>query len=163
MNHEEIRAMGGMGHMMKMYFHGGFTEVILFDNWRISSLGGLIWSMVIIFFLAVSYEGLKFIRDLIFKKSISHQLLVIRGDAGLGQHPETRLKESKGLWLKQVMTPMHLVQSILHMVQFVISYWLMLIFMTYNVWLCLAVTIGAGVGYFLFGSQRSLDVSDHCG
>ena len=32
----------GHGHEMKMYFHGGYTEVILFDSWRIDSLGGLI-------------------------------------------------------------------------------------------------------------------------
>ena len=32
----------GGHHGMMMYFHGGFTEVILFDFWRIDSVGGLI-------------------------------------------------------------------------------------------------------------------------
>ena len=31
--------MPAMDHMMKMYFHGGYTEVIRFDFWRISSIG----------------------------------------------------------------------------------------------------------------------------
>ena len=32
--------MPAMDHMMmKMYFHGGYTEVILFDFWRIDSIG----------------------------------------------------------------------------------------------------------------------------
>ena len=31
---------GHEGHMMKMWFHGGFEEVILFDFWRTDSLFG---------------------------------------------------------------------------------------------------------------------------
>ena len=44
MHKEEMGAhsshhMPAMDHMMKMYFHGGYTEVILFDFWRINSIG----------------------------------------------------------------------------------------------------------------------------
>jgi copper transporter 1 len=58
-----------------------------------------------------------------------------------------------------------LIQTVLHIVQFTASYWLMLVFMTYNVWLCLAVVLGAGSGYLLFGSRRptSVEITDHCG
>ena len=44
----------------------------------------------------------------------------------------------------------HCVQTLLHMVQFLVSYFLMLIFMTYNVWLCIAVLIGSGECFFFF-------------
>jgi copper transporter 1 len=59
---------------------------------------------------------------------------------------------------------MHGFQTFLHIVQIVLSYFLMLIFMTYNVWLCLSVVIGAAVGYFLFGWKKSVivDVTEHC-
>ena len=43
---------------MMMYFHGGYNEVILFDFWRISSLGGLIGSMVGCFLLGVLFKFL---------------------------------------------------------------------------------------------------------
>jgi len=58
----------------------------------------------------------------------------------------------------------HVIQTLLHMLQITISYLLMLVFMTYNSWLCLSVVLGAGVGYFLFGLQRiaSIDVNEHC-
>merc|ERR1712110_228384 len=46
-----------------MYFHGGYNEVILFDFWRISSLCGLIGSMVGCFLLGVLYEAFKFLRE----------------------------------------------------------------------------------------------------
>lgn len=62
------------------------------------------------------------------------------------------------------MSLMHLYQSFLHLVQVTLSLMLMLIFMTYNSWLCLAVVFGAMVGYFLFGWKKSVvvDVTEHC-
>lgn len=58
----------------------------------------------------------------------------------------------------------HLVQTLMHLVQVTLSYSLMLIVMTFNVWLVLAVVLGAAVGYFFFGwiRQRSIDVAEHC-
>ena len=50
-------------------------------------------------------------------------------------------------------------------VQIVVSYCLMLIFMTYNVWLCLAVALGAATGYFMFGWKKTVVVDvggEHC-
>ncbi len=45
----------------------------------------------------------------------------------------------------------HLIQTLLHVFQFAISYFIMLAFMTYNYWYCLSILFGIGVGYFLFG------------
>lgn len=64
----------------------------------------------------------------------------------------------------RLMSQGHVIQTLLHMLQITISYLLMLVFMTYNSWLCLSVVLGAGAGYFLFGLQRiaSIDVNEHC-
>ena len=58
----------------------------------------------------------------------------------------------------------HLLLTVLHMVQVIVAYFLMLIFMTYNSWLCSAVIVGAGVGYFIFGWKKTvlIDDSEHC-
>ena len=58
----------------------------------------------------------------------------------------------------------HGIQTFLHMVQVFVSYCLMLVFMTYNVWLCLAIILGAGLGYFFFGWRRAMvvDMNEHC-
>lgn len=58
----------------------------------------------------------------------------------------------------------HLLQTILHIIQVVISYFLMLVFMTYNGYLCIAVALGAGVGYFLFSWKKAVvvDITEHC-
>jgi len=42
--------------------------------------------------------------------------------------------------------------------QFALGYMLMLIAMTFNVWLFLSILVGAAVGYFLFNSRQSLYV-----
>lgn len=59
---------------------------------------------------------------------------------------------------------MNLLQTVLHAIQVTVSFLLMLVFMTYNYWLCLAVVAGASTGYFLFGWKKSVivDVTEHC-
>jgi hypothetical protein len=52
----------GEEHSMKMWFHGGFTEVVLFDFWRIDSWTGLFLSCVLVFLMAAAYEALKWFR-----------------------------------------------------------------------------------------------------
>lgn len=56
--------------------------------------------------------------------------------------------------LKQYVNPIHLLQSGLHVVQVGMGYLLMLVAMTYNGWLFLAVCFGAGLGYLIFGRCR---------
>ena len=65
---------------------------------------------------------------------------------------------------------MHLLQSVLHVVQVGYGYILMLIAMSFNGWLFLAVCFGAGIGYFFFGEMRntfgtgvnSRESNEHC-
>ncbi len=55
---------------------------------------------------------------------------------------------------KEYLNVFHILQSILHVVQVGLGYLLMLVAMTYNGWLFLAVIFGAGVGYFIFAVWR---------
>ncbi len=48
----------------------------------------------------------------------------------------------------------HLLQTLLHLLQVTLSYTLMLVFMTFNSWLCAATVGGMALGYFLFGWRR---------
>lgn len=146
--------------MMVMSFHAGYCETVLFDGWKVSSIGSLIGSMVGIFFLAMFYEGLKYYREYLFWKtynSLQYRTVSVPAEKGVGA-------EDNRIVQPTMFSLMHGFQTLLHIVQIVLSYFLMLIFMTYNVWLCLAVVIGAAVGYFLFGWKKSVivDVTEHC-
>ncbi|XP_064086428.1 high affinity copper uptake protein 1-like isoform X1 [Macrobrachium nipponense] len=173
----KMGGMHGMHHMgcsgndsmggMSMSFHFGYDEVILFDWWSISDVGGLIGSMIGIFALATLYEGLKYWREDLMRKAIAKQQYV--GNASKGTCGE----ENKQIqYMEQILMPPrvsmlsfpHAMQTLLHMLQMIVSYFLMLIFMTYNVWLCIAVVLGAGLGYFLFGWRKAtvVDITEHC-
>ena len=65
--HGNMVSAHSMDMGMAMYFHGGYTETILFSFWRIDSIGGLVGSMVGCFLLAIIYEGLKFYREHLFR------------------------------------------------------------------------------------------------
>lgn len=177
-----------------MYFHGGYNEVILFDSWRIHTVGGLVGSMFACFLMGILYEGLKFARDHVLRTSGTFKTQAQQpapttpatgstdGDAPAppaaagdkreettdpGQLEES-LQQVQQESVRTVETSMfsmgHLILTLLHMVQVTLAYFLMLIVMTYNTWLCLAVLAGATVGYFLFGWRKNaiVDVSDHC-
>ena len=55
----------------------------------------------------------------------------------------------------------HLKTTLLYMLHFLIGYFLMLIAMTYNVWLFLAVVLGCGIGYFLIDPCVEYYFSQH--
>ncbi|XP_065169675.1 high affinity copper uptake protein 1-like isoform X2 [Atheta coriaria] len=152
--------MGDMQHTMSMWFHFGYEETVLFDTWKISTIGGLIGSMVGIFFMAALYEGLKYYREFLFWKTynaLQYRAVSLPADKRV-------VAEDNQVVQPTMWSTMHVFQTLLHMIQMVVSYFLMLIFMTYNVWLCIAVVLGAAVGYFLFGWKKSVivDVTEHC-
>jgi len=52
-----------------MFFHAGVSETILFEFWKVSEVGMMILSMIIIFLLAFIYEALKFYREHLYRHS----------------------------------------------------------------------------------------------
>uniref|UniRef100_A0A8D8GN07 Copper transport protein n=1 Tax=Culex pipiens TaxID=7175 RepID=A0A8D8GN07_CULPI len=215
--HGHGAASGGMEgmvhHMMSMAFHGGYNETILFEQWKIDSLAGLLWSMLLIFAMAALYEGLKYYREHLFWRTynaLQYRPVTVTeksprngnvvssnnngngglagsgsasgggggggggsldgiGGGGEGGDDGSRVVHMVGEVIHKQPRPtmlsvMHLFQTFLHIVQVTLSFLLMLIFMTYNTWLCLAVVLGAALGYFLFGWKKSVivDVTEHC-
>jgi len=166
---------------MKMYFHFGYDEkYVLFTWWSITSVGGLIGSMIGIFLLAMLYEGLKVLREYLLHRSMrldesgmsrqsgssasSNGLRVpLAGEADSVQDSQN-VVVIKSFFRPNPFSCSHTIQTTLHMLQMIISYLLMLIFMTYNLWLCLAVVLGAGAGYFVFAWRKRtiIDVNKHC-
>ncbi|XP_011311633.1 high affinity copper uptake protein 1 isoform X2 [Fopius arisanus] len=150
----------GMHGMMSMAFHGGYCETVLFDTWKITSIGGLVGSMIGIIIMAALYEGLKYYREYLFWKT--YNALQYRSVSMPAE--KNVVAEDNRVVQPTMISQMHFFQTFLHIVQIILSYFLMLIFMTYNTWLCSAVVLGAAIGYFLFGWKKSVivDVTEHC-
>uniref|UniRef100_A0A8D8UTW2 Copper transport protein n=1 Tax=Cacopsylla melanoneura TaxID=428564 RepID=A0A8D8UTW2_9HEMI len=161
----------GHGGMMSMAFHWGCNEVILFNQWKISTPSGLIASMFGIFLFATLYEGVKYYREYLFWKTYNelHYRSIPaqqRGASSIEENKDTAkvvpvAKQPPALLM---MSMPHFIQTLLHVLQVTMSFLLMLVFMTYNVALCIAVVAGAACGYFLFGWKKSVmvDVTEHC-
>ncbi|XP_014602824.1 PREDICTED: high affinity copper uptake protein 1 isoform X2 [Polistes canadensis] len=147
-------------HGMSMVFHGGYCETILFESWKITSVGGLVGSMIGIMIMATLYEGLKYYREYLFWKtysSLQYRSVTVPQEKNVVAEDNRVVQPTMLSW-------MHCFQTFLHIIQVILSYFLMLIFMTFNTWLCFAVVLGATIGYFLFGWKKSVivDVTEHC-
>lgn len=116
---------------MKRYFHGGACERFLLRSWEIHNFGDMFGTVCAIYILATVYEGLKTLRNFLNSK----------------QNRSSKRKTSVAL---------HVVQSLLQIVQVVYGYVLMFAAMTLNVWLFVAVCLGGGTGYLIFGKTRWL-------
>lgn len=150
---------GGDMYMMIMWFHVGMNEYVLFDFWRVKDGRSLAYTLAILFVAAFVYEGLKYMRESLYVRN-SH-----RSHANSHSSSIELNKQLEQLsWSQGMFRTLHLVQTLLHAVQFLLSYLLMLVFMTYNVWLCLAVLFGATFGFFVFGWKKhsAVDITEHC-
>ncbi|CAH2233769.1 jg3631 [Pararge aegeria aegeria] len=161
------------GHMMSMTFHGGFVEKILFSWWNVTKVEEFIGSFFAIFILAVLYEGLKYYRKhLLWKTYTGLQYCAVappdKGVSNICAPDEPQVIQPIPHTLERnvprMMSAAHGWQTVLHGLQVLVSYMLMLVFMTYNTWLCAAVVLGSATGYFLFGWRESVvvDFTEHC-
>jgi solute carrier family 31 (copper transporter), member 1 len=164
------------GHSMKMFFHLDFQDTtVLFEGWHIETVGGMVGSCFAVFLLGLFFELLKSCRCFLLRREAAQlsqlrrnrccsprTLHVVEADAVRVKIPDA----SRNTLLSKVCKSGHFMQTLLHLLQFLVGYSLMLIFMTYSVWLCLAVTFGIGFGYFFFGwtsqSPAALQNEDCC-
>ncbi|KAL4219523.1 hypothetical protein ACF0H5_022101 [Mactra antiquata] len=169
------------GHML-MFFHSGKCEYILFETLRTTDVGSMVGACIAVFALAVIYEGLKVLREMLLQKSMitanryavsngtSSQDTMVVSNKNVGDSQNGGMKSNKTKPNKNVASCIHMMscghftQTLLHMIQVFISYCLMLVFMTYNAWLCISVILGAGIGYFMFGWRKAIvvDINEHC-
>ncbi|XP_077986864.1 high affinity copper uptake protein 1-like isoform X2 [Glandiceps talaboti] len=133
-----------------MYFHFNADVTILFSRWHVTNASQLALSCFMVFFMAFFYEGLKVLRHWLLlkyiqspKKKSEAEVIPSENQAILkkGDKPDKHITMCSGF---------HLIQTALHLLQMALAYSLMLIFMTYNAWLALAVLIGLVFGHFLF-------------
>ncbi|KAK4185509.1 Ctr copper transporter family-domain-containing protein [Podospora australis] len=117
---------------------------IVFPQWRITSTFSLILSLVAIVALAAGYEA---IRE-----------GVRRYETAVAKRAETVPRQNKDDVKKRA----HVVKAVLYGFQNFYAFMIMLIFMTYNGWVMLACSIGAGLGYLIFGGETTIAKETAC-
>ncbi|TGZ59498.1 hypothetical protein CRM22_009008 [Opisthorchis felineus] len=91
--------------------------------------------------------------------------LVEPGNAGESSHSRLlitlRLRQFDKRPPVKLFDGLHMVQTLLHLIHMFIAYMLMLVVMTYNVYMLIAVISGFTLGYFAFARQRPLLLRSH--
>ncbi|XP_059494128.1 probable low affinity copper uptake protein 2 [Stegostoma tigrinum] len=133
--------------MMAMYFFVSDQVVLLFDFWNIHSVEGMVLTVVIVLLVTVSYEMLKVETVKLDKKILDLMAAPPNPQDGTAEtlpiNPNSQnISCKRWIWV-------HVLQSVLHIIQVVLSYFLMLCAMSYNVWVFLSLIAGAGIGYFV--------------
>lgn len=95
-------------------------------------------------------------------KTYSHFLVSFVAIAALAASYEY-LKEVIDRWEINVLqsSRIKVKRSLLYGVQVFFSFWLMLVFMTYNGWLMIAVALGASIGNYFWGKSASRSLACH--
>uniref|UniRef100_A0A914CHC6 Copper transport protein n=1 Tax=Acrobeloides nanus TaxID=290746 RepID=A0A914CHC6_9BILA len=162
------------GHQMLMWFHSGYEEVILVDSWRTKSYYDLFISCIIIFMMGALYEGFKWFRLYIQTYSVKNSAISLRiskeymttgliksTDNGnvyckcvekkVEQDSDKGIRSQIGNLIKSI-ARLRVFHASLYGMQLILAYWLMLIVMTYNIWLTAAVILGAVCGNWIFAA-----------
>lgn len=129
--------------MMHMTFYWGTDATILFQSWKTTGPVSYVVALLLVALFGVLHEALTSFRV--------NYTVAVKTEEGVND--ETALliyglrgRRRSGLRLA--------VGSCLYALNAAFSYVLMLIVMTFNLGLCLAVVAGHGIGYQLFGYGR---------
>ncbi|PLN82293.1 copper transporter family protein [Aspergillus taichungensis] len=114
---------------------------IIFRQWRVTGPFSLFVSLVVIVLLTAGYEG---VRKLTRRYEAMHGRRLSAFTAVTGSDTRRAL-EHRG----------KVVLALLYAVQVFYSFFIMLLFMTYNGSVMLAVAVGAFVGYLVFGEDTT--------
>ncbi len=148
---------------MPTYFVVDNPAFILFEKWAPRRTNELIWSSVVVFFIAVFHEALRKIQDIVRRREtkILAVCIIDKSDKLGEQNGEARRAPCShpefSLWdlnaksrIKVFFRWHHIALTFLHGSQMVLSYFMMLIAMTYNIYLFVAMVVGIIVAHFLW-------------
>jgi len=143
---------------------------IIFRSWHVSSTSFFIGSCIVIVLLGILYEYLR-----VFQRKVDYHValsLQAKGKgkprtSGSGRNSPEDSEDSGLLTGRKLFRPSitgtsvppitRALRAVLYGATVFLSFFLMLIFMTYNAYLIAAVVIGASLGHYIFGSTINVD------
>ncbi|EME79429.1 uncharacterized protein MYCFIDRAFT_34933 [Pseudocercospora fijiensis CIRAD86] len=154
--------MGSMCSMNMLFTWNTKNLCVVFEGWRVTGVWSLIYTILAVIALTAGYEA---VREASRRFELQHARKIegLHHSSGSIPTPNERssllglagnsvaAEEKKGKTIK----------AVLYGVQVFYSFFIMLLFMTYNGWIMIAVGVGATIGYMLF-SESSATKSAAC-
>ncbi|KAI8947462.1 Ctr copper transporter family-domain-containing protein [Xylaria longipes] len=167
---------GGGGNMpmcnMNMLFTWDTTNLcIVFRQWHVTGRASLIFSLLAIVAICAGYEAL---REGTRKYELwlsNKEVAYNSSRARNGRHDEERYQDNaaanhdyeQGHSSEPPLGQRaRILKAVLYGVQNFYAFMIMLLFMTYNGYVMIAVAVGAGLGYYLFGSRTRATKETAC-
>ncbi|OBZ89107.1 Copper transport protein CTR2 [Choanephora cucurbitarum] len=161
---------------MNMLFNWQTQNVcIVFEWWHVHNAAELFLSCIAVFCIATAYEYLRVWTaqwdeqwSQAEKKRLSEQNVLVND---LEEEAATHPTDNTSFLIKDLQKKpysnrqarhQHILRSVLYAVLVAISFWLMLVFMTYNGYLMIATILGAGFGHLVFGKRSTVSRGIQC-
>ncbi|OJJ00163.1 hypothetical protein ASPVEDRAFT_70428 [Aspergillus versicolor CBS 583.65] len=180
-DHGDMDMGEGQCNMNMLFTWSTKNLCIVFSRWRVTGPISLLGSLVVIVLLAAGYEGT---RQITRQYEVAHARRLsafsgatvgsndIADEAVSGTEPEPEnhayFRNASSRLLvgsdnrRAVERRGKITMAALYAVQVFYSFFIMLLFMTYNGFVMLAVAVGAFVGYLAFGDNMSASKSVAC-
>ncbi|KAI0798445.1 Ctr copper transporter [Irpex lacteus] len=142
---------------------------IVFSSWHITSTASFLFSFLVIVALGVLYEWLREAQKAADRKiaaTLSAQgkgkgTARVSGRTSPDDHEEAGLLTGLRVVKDDIGTPLPITlrtsRALLYGAQVFLSFFLMLVFMTYNAYLILATVLGAVLGHFIFNPRLDVE------
>ncbi|KAL2282993.1 hypothetical protein FJTKL_10320 [Diaporthe vaccinii] len=140
----DMPSHGEMCSMSMLFTWDTNNLCIVFKQWHIRTTPGLLFSLIAVILIGMGYEALR-------AGTRRYEVIMAR-----------RLDSTPRQNKAQASQRTHLVKAVLYAVQTFYAFMLMLIFMTYNGWVMVAVTLGAFFGYLVFGAHTPVNKETQC-
>ncbi|KAL5001197.1 Ctr copper transporter family-domain-containing protein [Aspergillus recurvatus] len=181
--HSDMDMEGDQCSMNMLFTWSTKNLCIVFSTWRVTGPLSLIGSLVVIVLLAAGYEG---IRQVTRKYEVAHARRLsafsaaVVGSNGIADEAVTSSEPGPEFqsqaYIPNASSPLlvgsdnrraverraKITMAALYGVQVFYSFFIMLLFMTYNGFVMLAVAVGAFVGYLAFGENMAATKSVAC-
>ncbi|KAL1843742.1 hypothetical protein VTJ49DRAFT_123 [Mycothermus thermophilus] len=179
MDHSGHGDMGGNKCSMNMLFTWDTSNLcIVFRQWHITSNLSLVASLIAVVLICAGYEAL---REGIRRYEAALARRIETAPLPQSRPPEPRYSDDDddddepvtetapsllalptGQNRTHITQRAHVTKAVLYGIQNFYAFMIMLIFMTYNGWVMLAVSFGAGLGYLVFGGSTPVTKETAC-
>lgn len=165
---------GGHGsHSMATYFYVGYDDVqMVLKNWIVDDLASLLGTCLLLVAIVLVAEWLRLWREN-FQFAMIQKLQSRSSSVASNRDQETdamfntmskyktesTTRPIAQSWRAGLTNRDHIILALTYTLQQTISLVLMLVFMTFNLYLCAAVVFGHGLGYYLFAWRRIIPVA----
>lgn len=122
------------------------NSCVVFKWWHVKTFTGFMISMVVILLLSAGYEFTKAWITTWERKTVATMTASLSPTSTTNSTQQRKFRTQRG---------------VLYGIQVFYSFFLMLVFMTYNGWYMIAVAVGAGLGNYFWGGSTEKSLSCH--